>query len=151
MRHDLALGLAAGAVGTVALNVATYLDMATRGRASSGLPARAAQRLADEVAVSLGEGEERENRASGLGALLGYLTGLGVGAAYGGLRGRVHVPARLAAVGLGVAAMTASDLPMTALGLTDPRAWGPTGWLSDAVPHLAYGAATAAAYELFAS
>jgi hypothetical protein len=41
--------------------------------------------------------------------------------------------------------MAASMLPMTALGLTDPRRWGVEGWLSDVVPHAAYGLATAAA------
>jgi uncharacterized membrane protein len=38
--------------------------------------------------------------------------------------------------------MAATNLPMTALGLTDPREWTAADWISDAVPHLAYGAAT---------
>jgi hypothetical protein len=33
---------------------------------------------------------------------------------------------------------------MTALGVTDPRSWDATSWLSDVIPHLAYGAVTAA-------
>jgi hypothetical protein len=36
---------------------------------------------------------------------------------------------------------------MVAMGITDPRTWGTTGWISDLVPHLAYGLATAAAFE----
>jgi hypothetical protein len=40
--------------------------------------------------------------------------------------------------------MAASDVPMAALGVTDPTTWKPTEWLADMVPHVAYGAATAA-------
>jgi hypothetical protein len=29
---------------------------------------------------------------------------------------------------------------MTVLGVTDPRSWSVTDWVSDLVPHLAYGA-----------
>jgi hypothetical protein len=45
--------------------------------------------------------------------------------------------------------MAGSDLPMTALGLTDPREWDAASWASDVVPHLAYGMAAAAAYQAF--
>jgi hypothetical protein len=44
--------------------------------------------------------------------------------------------------------MAASDLPATALGLTDPRSWGAAGWMSDLLPHLAYGIVTV--YEALA-
>lgn len=44
----------------------------------------------------------------------------------------------------GAAAMAASDGSMTALGVTDPRQWDANSWLSDALPHLAYGAVTIA-------
>ena len=33
---------------------------------------------------------------------------------------------------------------MAALGVSDPRTWTLMDWLSDGVPHLAYGLATAA-------
>jgi hypothetical protein len=52
-----------------------------------------------------------------------------------------------AALGLGIAASVAGAAPATALGLTDPRSWGTTGWLSDLVPHLAYGIVTATTYD----
>jgi hypothetical protein len=39
--------------------------------------------------------------------------------------------------------MAAGDGPMTALGVTDPRTWAATDWISDVVPHLAYGTVTA--------
>lgn len=150
MPHALTLGLAAGAVGTVALNVTTYLDMAARGRGSSEMPAKAAGKLADEAHVSLGEGDTAENRQEGLGALLGYVAGLGVGAAYGLVRSKVDVPVPVAALLLGAGAMAGSDAPMTALGLTNPKEWPASSWVSDIVPHLVYGIAAAAAYELFA-
>jgi hypothetical protein len=33
---------------------------------------------------------------------------------------------------------------MTALGISDPRTWAAKDWVSDIVPHLAYGMVTAA-------
>lgn len=154
MRSNLLLGVAAGAVGTVALNAATYLDMAVRARPSSSMPNKAVETIAEKAGVDLtpkgGDEEAAQNRTTGLGALVGYVTGLGVGLAYGIVRprlGKVSTP--LAGVGLGLAAMAGSDGPMTALGLTDPREWDATSWASDIIPHLAYGLATAAAYETF--
>lgn len=155
MRSEITAGLAAGAVGTVALNVATYLDMTLRARPASEVPSEIAGKLADEAGVDLSAGDGREagqNRTSGLGALLGYVTGLGVGAAYGLVRPQLDsLPVPLAAVGLGAAAMAGSDIPATALGVTDPRSWSPSSWASDIVPHLLYGLATAVAFESFRS
>jgi hypothetical protein len=150
--QQLLNGATAGAVGTAVLNMTTYLDMTVRGRPSSTVPQKAAGKLADRAGVDLtGEGQEQKtaaNRRSGLGALLGYATGLGVGAAYGLLRPRLEsVSVPLAGVGLGVAAMAGSDVPNTLLGITDPRTWSASSWMADIVPHLAYGLATAAAYE----
>jgi hypothetical protein len=48
---------------------------------------------------------------------------------------------------LGAAAMAGSDVPATFLGVTDPTTWSRTAWLSDIVPHLVYGAVTAAAFR----
>jgi hypothetical protein len=148
MAHPVAAGLVAGAAGTAALDVVTYLDMAARGRGSSEMPALAARRLADRAGLHLSDDGKGGNRAEGLGALLGYATGLGVGAAYGVARRWIPLPAPIAAVLLAAGAMAASDGPLIGLGLTDPRTWDPISWLSDAVPHLAYGVAAAAAYEL---
>jgi len=46
--------------------------------------------------------------------------------------------------------MVASDGPAVALGVTDPRQWDLNSWLSDIVPHLAYGLATALSYDALA-
>lgn len=144
-------GLLAGAAGTTALDMVTYLDQATRGRPASDMPERTAERLAEAAGMPLGEQDAARGRAQGLGGLLGILTGLGVGAAYGALRTVVPRPCPVvAAAGLGVAVVVASAAPMTALGLTDPRRWGVAGWLSDLVPHFTYGLVTAYAFEVVA-
>jgi hypothetical protein len=57
MFERVTAGILAGAVGTVAIDVVSTLDMAVRGRASIPLPADVAQRLA-RVGLSLGEGEQ---------------------------------------------------------------------------------------------
>ncbi len=36
---------------------------------------------------------------------------------------------------------------MTLLGVTDPRTWPVSSWVADVVPHVAYGAVTAAVLE----
>jgi hypothetical protein len=132
-------GLTAGAVGTVALNTATYLDMFARARQSSGVPGEVAGRLADCAGVSLGEQEEEAEPRK---------TGLGVGLGYAVARGRLRrLPLTVAGPVLGLAAMAGSDVPASVLGVTDPRRWPAESWLSDLLPHLAYGFATAATYE----
>lgn len=150
----VALGAAAGAIGTTVLNSTTYVDMLVRGRPSSSVPSKVAGKLAEKAgvqAISKTEDEKAENRRSAAGALMGYATGLSVGLAYGGLRSLTGpLPKFLAAVGLGFAAMAASDLAATKTNVTDPQEWTPSAWLSDIIPHLAYGLATVGAFEALA-
>lgn len=141
-------GAAAGAAGTTALNAVTYLDMALRGRPASDTPEQTVARIAEVIHVGIpGEGAKRSNRLSGWGALSGLAAGVAVGMAYGawhsvvGRAGRVTGP-MLATGG----ALVVGNGPMTALGLTDPRSWSLPDWLSDVVPHLAYGWVTATTY-----
>ena len=138
----------AGAVGTLVLDAVSYGDMLVRGRSASDLPGRAATRLAEMGGLHLGPvgTEVRLNRASALGALLGYGTGVAVGAAYGVLSGR-DTRGPLAGLAVGTAAMVTANAPMVFQGLTDPRTWGMAGWISDIVPHAAYGLATVATYR----
>ncbi len=143
----LGAGLAAGAVGTVALNTVTYLDMLVRGRPASNVPADAAGKLL--AAVYLGDDDTAPNRQQALGALLGVVTGLSVGVVFGVVRSRVRVPSPVADLCLTAAVMVGSDLPLTVLGLTDPREWDATSWAADVLPHLAYGVAATAAYQVF--
>ncbi len=148
--RNLVRGLAAGAAGTTALNVVTYADMVLRGRAPSPVPGRGARKLAESVGLDLGDREAAQHRQEGLGALLGYATGVGLGGAYGLVRARVAgVPAWLTGLGLGAAAMAASDIPITATGLTRPAEWGVPGWLADIVPHVVYGLTVAATFDAF--
>lgn len=140
-----ALGAAAGAAGTTALNLMTYLDMAVRGRPASSTPEQSVERMAQETGLDVpGEGEQRSNRIAGLGPMMGIATGVVTGAAVGvaraaGLRG----VGALSALGFGLA-MVASNAPMAALGVSDPREWDATSWAADVVPHAAYGLVTAA-------
>ncbi len=154
MGHHLLMGLAAGAVGTVALNIVTYLDMAVRARPASGMPAETVEVLTKKAGIDLApNGKDQdvaENRKSGIGALLGYATGLGVGLVYGAVRPHLgDVPKAVAGVGLGLAAMAGSDVPATALGITDPTSWTSKDWASDIIPHLVYGLTAATAYDAF--
>lgn len=144
--RGLAAGLAGGAAGTTALNGVTYLDMAVRGRPTSSTPEDSVQKLAAKAGVQIpGDDDTRKNRLAGLGPLTGLAAGLGVGAALGlattfGFRPNLLVAAAVAGAG----AMAGSDVPMAALGVSDPSTWAAKDWLSDAVPHLAYGLVTAA-------
>jgi hypothetical protein len=145
---SLGKGLTAGMVGTELLNVATYLDMAIRGRGASSVPQDDVQALAERTGVPLGEGEAAENRKTAVGTLLGYATGAGIGLAYGAGRPLLrHLPTLPAAVLVGVAAMAATDATSAALGTTDPRSWSPQDWLADLVPHVAYGLGVVATHD----
>ncbi|MDQ7904116.1 hypothetical protein RB614_06210 [Phytohabitans sp. ZYX-F-186] len=139
-------GLLAGAAGTAVLDAVTYLDMATRGRPASTTPERSVERLAKAGHIPLGAGESAGNRRTGLGALLGYATGAGVAAGYCALVGR-RLPWPAAAALLTAAAMAGSNAPLTLLRVTDPRHWSAADWVADVVPHLAYGAVTAATLD----
>ncbi|WP_216207376.1 hypothetical protein [Amycolatopsis aidingensis] len=153
MTRSVLRGLLAGAAGTTALNAVTYLDMAVRGRPGSTTPEQTVQRMEELAGASRRSGGDEQaagNRRSGAGALLGIASGLAAGVLYGVVRTRApRAPAGLLALGVGMAANAGTVLPMTALGVTDPRQWPASSWAMDLVPHLAYGVATSAAYELF--
>jgi hypothetical protein len=139
-------GAAAGAAGTTALNAVTYLDMVIRGRAASSVPEHAVETITGKLGVEVpGDQDSRGNRTTGLGALLGIATGVGVGTVLGVARAAGWRPplGRSAAI-VGLAAMAGSDTPMVLLGISNAREWSAADWLSDLVPHLAYGLATAA-------
>ncbi len=149
MLRQILTGAAAGAAGTTALNGVSYLDMAVRARPTSSAPQDTVERLVGKLPVDVpGEGEDRDNRVSGIGPLLGLATGIGVGALYGAvtsLTGRPRVGA--GALAATAAVLVGSNGPMAALGVSDPREWDANAWLSDVIPHLAYGLVTALTYE----
>jgi hypothetical protein len=144
-------GAAAGAAGSTALNAVTYLDMAGRGRGSSSTPEQTVEALAQKAHVPIpGDEETRQNRVQGLGPLTGLVAGVGVGVLTGlaraaGLRSQPLVGTALTTVGV----LVAANGPMTVLGITDPRTWSTTDWISDIVPHLAYGVVVKTTMDAF--
>lgn len=141
----LLIGAAAGAAGTTALNVITYLDMAIRGRPASATPEETVKALAKLLHLAVpGTGDTLAARLSGLGALTGYTAGIGIGVILGlayalGWRPSLTV-ATLAATAF---ALIGTNGPIILLGVTDPRTWGMAGWISDLIPHFGYGVVTA--------
>jgi hypothetical protein len=142
MLNKVLKGAMAGAAGTTALNAVTYADMILRGRGASSTPEQVVEELARRAGVTIpGSGEVRQNRLQGLSALAGIATSVMVGAMAGPLQGPVRRLGPAAGpAAIGGAAMLATDLSMARLGVGDPRTWDLTSWLSDIVPHLAYGA-----------
>jgi hypothetical protein len=144
-------GAAAGAAASTALNAVTYVDMAVRGRGSSSTPEDTVEKLAEKAHVPIpGEGETRANRLQGLGPLTGLVAGVGVGVLVGlgraaGFRSRPLVGTALTTAGI----LVAANGPMTVLGITDPRTWSATDWISDLVPHLVYGAVVKTTMDAF--
>jgi hypothetical protein len=142
-------GAAAGAAGTTALDIVTYLDMALRGRPASSTPENTVEKLAGELHVVIpGDAQKRPNRLTGIGALTGLLSGVGVGVLVGlaraaGFRSSPLVGTALITGGV----LVATNGPMTVLGVTDPRTWSATDWVSDVVPHLAYAAVVKATMD----
>ncbi|MFE7751131.1 hypothetical protein [Streptomyces sp. NPDC057428] len=138
--RPLLCGAAAGAAGTTALNIVSYADMAIRGRAASNTPEVTLRRLADRLHLRIpGEGATLENRIAGLAPMTGFAAGLGMGVALALARSAGWHPSRAsryAAASIG--ALIGTNGPMTVLGVTDPRTWAASDWVSDVVPHLAY-------------
>jgi hypothetical protein len=144
-------GAAAGAAGTTALNIVAYGDMALRGRPASTTPEQTVEKLAERAHVSVpGDPLRRPNRVSGLGALTGLGAGVGVGALVGLVRALGYRSDPLVGTGLITAGvLVATNGPMTVLGVTDPRTWSAVDWISDVVPHLAYGAVVKTTMDAF--
>lgn len=147
--RSILAGAAAGAAGTTALNAVSYLDVAVRARPASSTPEDTVEKLAEKVHVQIpGEGEDRDNRLAGLGPLSGIVTGVGIGTLLGLTRGLGWRPSpAVGAVVATVVVLIGANGPMTALGITDPREWNLDAWLSDVVPHVAYGVVTAATLD----
>jgi hypothetical protein len=144
MKHVFTRGLVAGAAGTTALNAVTYVDMILRGRPASELPKGSMDEISHRLDADVpGDGTQRDNRLEGLGALVGITTGLATGLVASVLAPATRrLPLPVGAAVVGGLAMLSSDGPITKLGLTDPKQWSASDWVSDALPHLAYGLAT---------
>lgn len=144
------IGAIAGAVGTVALDVVSYGDVALRGREPSDVPATMVKNLAEAAGIGAlaSDDDDTANRRRGIGALFGYANGLAVGAAYGLVRPALRgVPAAVMAIAAGAAAMALSDAAIAKSGASDPTTWSAADWAADAIPHLAYGIALALSFD----
>src|SRR5690242_17268455 len=125
-RHSASLGATivrgaiAGAAGTVALDVATYADMALRGRPPSEVPDKVVKRTAEEAHLPLtSDDDTTKNRRSGLSAIMGYATGVAGGIAYAlWRRGRREPSGRMTGPALGIAVMAFTDTSSTLAGAT---------------------------------
>jgi hypothetical protein len=154
MTGDTLRGALAGAAGTTALNAAGYLDMAWRGRPASDGPQDLAEQAAQRAGVPIrGDKDKRRNRLQGLGGLSGIGVGVAVGAAAGLIRGSLarrgrSLPPATELTLIGAVAMTLSDVPLRLLGVSDPASWTVADWVSDAIPHLFYGAVTCSVLRL---
>ncbi|TFD73521.1 hypothetical protein [Cryobacterium gelidum] len=139
-------GAAAGAAGTTALNAVSYLGMAIKGRPASSTPQATVEKLVDVAQLTIpGSDEVRKNRIAGIGPLTGVIVGVGVGALLGLFRSAGWRPAPVVSgLAATVGALIGGNVPMTVLGVTDPRIWTAKDWVSDIAPHLAYGVVVAA-------
>ncbi|MHA4855092.1 hypothetical protein L1080_037150 [Rhodococcus sp. MSC1_016] len=129
-------GIVASAAGTTTLNAVTYLDMAIRGRPASTVPEETVE-SASGVAIP-GRGDALAARRSAFGALGGIAVGVGLGVAASlTRRAGAHLTPTAGTVGIGLAAMAATDIPIALRGISDPRQPAAQDWRSDLVPHLA--------------
>jgi hypothetical protein len=137
----IAAGLAAGLVGTAAM---TSAQVAYE-RAIGAGPSEAPRQVGERILGRLGHRVPRDRR-SALGLATHLLYGSSWGAPYGLLGRRRPGPATGLAFGAGVWATSLAELPV--LGVAPPP-WRqpPLALAADLGFHLAYGFATAAAFE----
>src|SRR4051794_2206631 len=143
--RTVAVGAAAGAAGTAALNAVTFADMTLRGRPASETPEQTVEKLLERSPFDLpGDEQTRRNRLQGLAPLMGSLAGTAGGVVINVLRDTLSARrfGATAGISLGVG-MLVGNAPMTLLGITNPRDWSAADWAADVVPHLAYAAVTA--------
>jgi hypothetical protein len=151
--RQIFVGAVAGAAATSALNIATYADVAVRGRGESDVPATMVKNVAEAAGMGAlaSDDETTQHRRSGIGALMGYANGLGVGMVFGAVRPALRgVPVLLTAVAAGAAAMALSDVAIATSGASDPRTWSAADWAADAIPHAIYGLALALSFDALA-
>lgn len=151
LANRIVRGALAGVAGKAALDTLTYLDMLLRGRPSSGVPSEMAGQVASRVGLDDAfdpDTSQGSARRESLGSLLGTATGVGVAVAYAVVtRGRGFARLPVSGVLVALSAMVAADAGAVVEGVTDPSEWGVSGWVSDVVPHLAFGFVTAAVFD----
>ncbi|MET8331764.1 hypothetical protein [Streptomyces sp. NPDC005181] len=142
-------GAVAGLAGTTALNIAGYADIALRGRPISDTPEITVRSLAAKLRIRIpGDDQILENRIAGLGPLTGYTVGLGMGAALSLAQAAGWPPTKASRYAVAsLFALTVTNAPIILLGITDPRTWATSDWVSDIIPHVLYAVVTVRVLE----
>ncbi len=142
--RGLVRGMAAGAVGTVALTVAEELDMKVTGRKSSDVPGRVGAHLLP------GKDPHSAVDVAGLNISVHWVHGISMGALRGvldaaGVRGSAATAAHFALLWGGDAAL------YTALGIAEaPWRWSGSELASDVVGKGVYAVVTGVVYDQLA-
>jgi uncharacterized membrane protein len=141
------IGLAAAAVGTAAMTSAQVWVYGLTGGEESEAPREVGEKILGHFGVKVRK-DRRPALNTAMHALYGTSWGLPFGLAFG--RGRAPGPTKGAIFGLNVWLASLAELP--ALGVAPPP-WkqSPASLARDLGFHLAYGTATAAAYEAFSA
>lgn len=135
-------GLVAGAVGTAAMTLSSTIEMKSRGREPSSVPARAAAKVLGVEPVG-----ERERERFATIVHWGYGTGWG---AVRGLMGALGARGMPAAALFFMIVWTTElvTLPALDIGVPPVSRWGAEEIAVDALHHLVYAAATSTACDL---
>ncbi|MFE2547458.1 hypothetical protein ACFXGI_02690 [Streptomyces sp. NPDC059355] len=142
-------GAVAGLAGTTALNMAGYVDIVFRGRPISDTPEITVRTLAAKLHVRIpGDEQIQENRIAGLGPLTGYAVGMGMGVALSLAQAAGWLPTKASRYAVAsLFALTVTNMPIFLLGISDPRTWAPSDWVSDIIPHGLFAVVTVQAIE----
>ncbi|MER6201040.1 hypothetical protein ABT234_27185 [Streptomyces sp. NPDC001586] len=142
-------GAAAGLAGTTALNMAGYVDIVLRGRPISDTPEITVRSLAEKLHVRIpGDDQVRENRIAGLGPLTGYTVGMGMGVALSLAQAAGWLPTKTSRYAVAsLFALTVTNMPIFLLGISDPRTWTASDWVSDIIPHGIFAVVTVRVIE----
>ena len=147
----LVFDAAAEVIGTTVPNAVSLVDLTLHDWPANKTPQEGAEASA---AIAEGAGRQprnaRSQRLPGLGGLRGIACGVGAGAVVGlvmslGWPTRRSVRSVVATIG----AMVVANAPLTMLRVHDPTTWTAEDWVTDVMPHLAYGASMAAVLHRF--
>ena len=144
-------GRRAGAAGTTALNLVAVRGHGGRGRPASSTPEQTVEKLAGKAHVSHPRRPADPGRTGCRASVRSPAWPPAWGSASSSARPGTRLPLQpLVGTGLITAGvLVATNGPMTVLGVTDPRTWTTTDWVSDVVPHVAYAVVVKTTMDAF--